>query len=222
MSAEPQRLDLRGAPFEGSLVQRVVAHLEDGGLVAYPTETVYGFGAAPDPAGVAAVARLKEREPRKPFIVLLPHADGAEELAWTPEARELARLFWPGALTLVLGDPRGRFPPGIRSAEGTVAVRVSPHPVARALLEAWGRPLISTSVNAPGQGAAHSGEEALAVSRTLGADQRLLVLDAGTLPPSEPSTVVDCTAGEPRVLRHGSVPLERLRCALPVRGDHHG
>lgn len=218
----PERLDLRGMPLQDEALRRVVAHLRKGGVLAYPTETVYGFGAACDPDGITAVARLKERDESKPFLVLLPDAGHAGELAWTAPARELAEVFWPGALTLVLRDPRESFPSGIRSQDGTVAVRVSPHPLARSLMEAWGAPLISTSVNAPGEAPARSGEEALAVSRTLGAGPDLLVLDVGTLPSSAPSTIVDCAGPEPRVVRDGSVPAGRLRCVLPALGGPGG
>lgn len=218
----PEWLDLRGTPFEGAIVQRVVGHLERGGVLAYPTETVYGYGAACDEDGVARVGSLKRRETGKPFIVLLPSEAHAAALAWTVTARELAQVFWPGALTLVLRDPNGTFPPGIRSAEGTVAVRVSPHPLVRVLLEVWDAPIISTSVNAPGGSPARSGRDALRVSRKLGGGRDLLVLDVGTLPPSAPSTVVDCTGSQPKVLRAGSIPADRLACALPRKGGGHG
>ena len=121
-------------------------------------------------------------------------------------------------MTLVLRDPDGRFPPGIRSPQGTVAVRVSPHPLVRTLMEAWAAPLISTSLNEAGGPPARSGDEAREIARALGADERLLILDGGTLPPSPPSTLVDCSGPEPRVLREGSVPAGRLRCALPTLG----
>ncbi len=231
MTAEaPARVDVRSvladdadAPvLPDEARRRVAEHLAAGGVLAYPTETVYGFGAAADGAGVAAVARLKGRDPSKPFLVLLPDPDHARRLAWTVEARELADVFWPGALTLVLADPLEVFPPGIRSPEGTVAVRVSPHPVARALVEAMGGPVISTSVNEPGRPSARSGDEAAAVGRALGAGDGLLVLDAGTLPESAPSTIVDCSRTGARVLREGSVPLGRLRCVLPHVGGPVG
>lgn len=225
----PGRVDLRGvvsgdggADLPGEALGRVVDHLGTGGVLAYPTETVYGFGAACDAAGVAAVARLKGRDPAKPFLVLLPDEAHAAGLAWTPEARELAGIFWPGALTLVLGDPDALFPPGIRGPQGTVAVRVSPHPVAGALLDAWNRPLISTSANEPGRPSARSGAEALEVGRARGAGPELLVLDVGTLPESAPSTIIDCSGPEARVLREGSIPLGRLRCALPHVGGPLG
>lgn len=218
MSA-PQVLDLRAWPPDQVDVEPAVAHLRAGGVLAYPTETVYGFGAASTPEGVARVAALKRREADRPLLVLVPGAGAVDRLAWTEEARELATLFWPGAVTLVLGDPLGIFPPGIRSPAGSVAVRVSPHPLVRALLDRYGEPLTSTSANVPGTEPARSGTEALAAATALGAGEEVLVLDVGTLPGSGPSTIVDCSGPQPVVIREGTVPIHRLRCALP---DIHG
>jgi tRNA A37 threonylcarbamoyladenosine synthetase subunit TsaC/SUA5/YrdC len=89
----------------------------------------------------------------------------------------------------------------------------------QALLERLDAPLTSTSANAPGTEPARSGDEALAAARALDAGAEMLVLDAGTLPGSGPSTIVDCTGARPVVVREGTVPLHRLRCALP---DIHG
>lgn len=211
----PRVLDLRGEAPGPDAVAPAVRHLEEGGVLAYPTETVYGFGGPCTPAGVEAVAALKSRDPDKPFLVLAPSLESLESLVWPGYARELAEVFWPGSVTLVLPDPDGTFPPGVRSAAGTVAVRVSPHPWVRALMEAGSGPLTSTSANVPGRPPAVNGAEAAEAARALGAGPEVLVLEAGTLPPSEPSTLVDCTGAVPRVLREGSVPLNRLRCAVP-------
>ncbi|MFQ5536364.1 MAG: L-threonylcarbamoyladenylate synthase [Gemmatimonadota bacterium] len=226
-------LDVRDLPVEAVELEPVVAHLRGDGVVAYPTETVYGMGTRCSEAGVARLARMKGRDPTKPFILLVADTSWVEGLAWTPAARELARVFWPGALTLVLADPEGVFPGAVHGPGGGVAVRVSPHPLVRRILEALDAPLTSTSVNRPGESPARSGSEAVAVARALagGAEgaagtaqadetaaqgkEAILVLDAGTLPPSGPSTIVDCTRPEPRVLREGTVPVGRLRCLLP-------
>ena len=209
----PPRLDLRMDP-DADLAP-VVGHLERGGAIAYPTETVYGLGGACTPAGVARVRALKRREGRKPLIALVASADAVPRLGWTDGARELATIFWPGAVTLVLPDPTRSFPAGVRDATtGAVAVRVSPHPVVERLLAALGAPLTSTSLNRSGAAPATSGDEADRVVRELGGDD-VWVLDAGTLPPSGPSTVVDCTGPEPVVIRAGTVPVGRLRCVIP-------
>jgi len=212
---EPRLLKVWGDPPDAELLGVVARHLASGGLVAMPTETVYGFGAALKEASLLALQRMKGRGGEKPFLVLVPGVESVSDLRWTPLALELARVFWPGALTLVLRDDENRFPPGVRSARGTVAVRQSPHPVCRGVVEALDEPLVSTSANPPGGIAALSAAEALETARALGAGDQLWVLDGGLLPPSRPSTIVDCTGPEPVMLRAGSIPLNRLRCVLP-------
>lgn len=210
-----RRLDFRAPPYDEAVVSEVAVHLRGGGLVAYPTETVYGFGCALVPGALERLLALKGRDPERPLLLLVPEADGTAGLRWTPEARELAATFWPGALTLVLADPEERFPPGVRSPEGGVAVRRSPHPVAAGLVETLGAPLTSTSANRPGGAPALTADEAEAAARSLGAGDEMWVLDGGALEPSPPSTVVDCSGPEVRVLRAGAVPAARLGCVRP-------
>lgn len=214
-AACPARVDVRTEPYDPASLAAVVGHLRDGGLVAYPTETVYGFGCLARPEPVRRLLELKGREPDRPLLLLIPGPEAVSGLEWTPEARELARAFWPGAVTLVLADPARRFPPGVRSPRGGVAVRRTPHPVAQALVEALGEPLTSTSVNAPGDEPARTADEAEAVIRKLGCGDETWLLDGGALPPSEPSTIIDCTGPDLRVLREGAVPVSRLRCVRP-------
>ena len=192
----------------------MVAHLESDGVIAYPTETVYGFGSLGTPLGIRRVQELKARERAKPLIALVPSATSVEALAWTDEARELASIFWPGAVTLVLADPRGIFLDGVRSVDGTVAVRVSPQPIVGRLLERLGVPLTSTSLNEPGEEPARSGTEASGVIERLGLSD-VWLLNGGTLPASRPSTIIDCSSGTPTVLREGAVAVGRLRCVIP-------
>jgi L-threonylcarbamoyladenylate synthase len=214
----PARLDLRGDP--DADLSGVVAHLHEGGLIAYPTETVYGLGGAVSEPAVAELSRLKGRAGDKPFIALVESAATVQDLVWTDSARELAQIFWPGPLTLLLADPLGIFPGGVRDeSTGAVGVRVSPHAVVTRVVAALGGPLTSTSLNAPGEAPATSGTEAVEAVRRLGG-RDVLVLDGGTLPSSGPSTIVDCTGPEPIVRREGTVPIERMRCAIPeIHGD---
>jgi tRNA threonylcarbamoyl adenosine modification protein (Sua5/YciO/YrdC/YwlC family) len=206
-------VDLRADPEADLSV--AVSWVRAGGLVAYPTETVYGVGGDVSERAVSALRRLKSRGPSKPFILLVESLEAVEGLRWTPEARELARTFWPGSLTLVLVDPRGIFPRWVSDEDRrAVAVRVSPHPLVARLLGGLGGPLTSTSLNAPGEPPASSGSEASEVLRRLSGDD-VLLLDTGTLSHSGPSTVVDCTGAEPVVMREGSIPTSRLRCAIP-------
>jgi L-threonylcarbamoyladenylate synthase len=199
---------------------RIVAHLEGDGVIAYPTETVYGFGSLATASGIRRVHELKHREHAKPLIALVPSAGSVEALAWTDEARELASIFWPGAVTLVLGDPQCIFLEGVRSVDGTVAVRVSPQPIVGRLLERLGAPLTSTSLNERGGEPACSGTEAVTIIERLGGSD-VWLLDGGALPESRPSTIIDCTSGMPTVLREGSVTVARLRCVIPeIHGNH--
>ncbi|MDA0329975.1 MAG: L-threonylcarbamoyladenylate synthase [Gemmatimonadetes bacterium] len=205
-------MDLRADP--DADLSEAVGHIRRGGVVAYPTETVYGLGGACTVEGVRNVRAVKGRSEARPLIALIESRQAAAELEWTDAARELAEIFWPGGLTLVLRDPKATFPPGVRDpVSGGVAVRVTSHPVAARLIAAVGGPLTSTSLNSPGERPAMSGHEARDVLTRFGAD--VWLLDAGPLPESGPSTVVDCTTGEPIVLREGTVPIARLRCAIP-------
>jgi L-threonylcarbamoyladenylate synthase len=206
------RMDL-GADL-GPILPEVLRHLRGGGVIGYPTETVYGLGGTVAPAAVARVRALKSRDVAKPLIALIPSADAVPELRWTAAAKELARIFWPGPLTLVLADPVGIFPHGVRDEDTrAVGVRVSPYPVVARVLAELGGALTSTSLNAPGERPAESGAEALEVVRRLGGHD-VLVLDGGQLAPSKPSSVVDCTGPEPVIIREGAVPTNRLRCAV--------
>lgn len=214
MSA-PRVVDVRGPEPDPGALSLAVDHVRSGGLLAYPTETVYGFGGPCTGESVEAVLRLKRREAAKPLLVLVAGVGDVAGLAWTDAARELAEVFWPGAVTLVLADPRGIFPAGVRSTVGAVAVRVSPHPLVAPLLAMLGGPLTSTSANAPGVEPARAGDEALRAAQALGAGAEMLILDGGVLPPSGPSTIVDCTGTVPTVVREGTVPVHRLRCAIP-------
>lgn len=211
-----RRLDVRALdPEHPDELSEAVDHLRRGGLLAYPTETVYGLGGTTDAGPLGRLLALKGRASDRPVLLLVTGPDAVPGLVWTDEARELAEVFWPGAVTLVLSDPGKVYPPGVRSPSGGVAVRRSAHPVAEALVREAGTPLTSTSANAPGAAPARAGDEAAAAAASLGAGpDELVVLDAGVLPASAASTVVDCTGAVPRVLREGAVPLQRLRCVV--------
>lgn len=214
MTDLPRRVPFRGTQQWQAHVREVVAHLRGGGLIAYATETVYGFGSTLDAAAVARLAALKGRVAEKPFLALVTDPAMVAELGWTPRARALAAAFWPGPLTLLLAAPDG-YPPGVRDSRGTVAVRATPHPEARALVAALGAPITSTSANVPGGPPARSAEEAAEVVAALGGSGEIWVLDGGALPPSAPSTIVDCTLEPPAVTRVGALPVRRIRTIVP-------
>lgn len=212
---------LAADPGDAALLERMARHLECGGLLGYPTETVYGLGAAATVAGVEGVSALKERESDKPFLVLVPEDAPWEPggLEWPAEARALAAAFWPGPLTLVVPDPRHRYPEGVRSRAGGVAVRVSPHPFVGALLRVWRRPLLSTSANRPGGRPARTVLELRQAVEGRPGVGRLWIADGGDLPPAEPSTVVDCTVSGGRVIRRGGIPTADLRKVISGLDD---
>lgn len=194
-------------------IPRVVRHLRTGGLLAYPTETVYGLGSRPDSADVQALASLKGRAAGKPFLLLVASREMAEAqgLAFNESARALARAFWPGPLTLVLAGGGGRLPDLLRGPEGGIAVRWTSHPLIVNLVAELGEPLTSTSANLPGSSPAPGAEAVLRDFHDAVTSGQLMVLDGGVLGNRPPSTVVDCTGPQPRVIRSGAVSLAELR-----------
>ena len=196
-------------------LEPTIAHLRSGGLIAYPTETVYGVGSRPRAADVAALQRLKGRRPDKPFLLLVSHRDMAEAqgLAFTPAASALARAFWPGPLSLVLPGGSGQLPDLLRGPEGGIAVRWTSHRGMAQLVQVLGEPITSTSANLPGQPPAPGAAAIIRDFADAVAAGTLLVLDGGVLGNSPPSTVVDCTQPEPRLVREGALTLEELRRA---------
>ncbi len=211
----PRVIDVRDATRAADTLDSVLDHLRLGGLLAYPTETVYGFGGLPTRAVIKSLVTLKKRDPAKPMLLLVPDREAVGDLTWTAEAIELADVFWPGSVTLVLADPRGRYPEGVRGSEGSVAVRVSPHPVVRELVLGMDGPILSTSANRPGEPPALDAQGALGAAIAAGAGDELWVLDGGALEPSPASTIIDCSGPEPVVLRQGTIPLGRVRRVLP-------
>ncbi|HEX7119464.1 MAG TPA: L-threonylcarbamoyladenylate synthase [Longimicrobiales bacterium] len=205
-----RRLPFRDAADYDRAAPRVAEHLAEGGLIACPTETVYGFGCALEDGALERLARLKGREAVRPFLLLVLDPEQADGLEWTGDARRLAGAFWPGPLTLALRAKRA-YPRRVVGAAGTVAVRATPHPGVRAILDALGEPITSTSVNLPGEPPADDVERVVRVAEAAGAGDELWVLDGGRLPASPPSTIVDCSGTPPRVLRRGAVPTDALR-----------
>ncbi len=196
-------------------LERAVAHLRSSRLIAYPTETVYGLGSCARAADVQALQQLKGRRPDKPFLVLVGSLDMAQTqgLAFTEAASALARVFWPGPLTLVLPGGSGRLPDVIRGPEGGVAVRWTSHRGMARLLRALGEPVTSTSANLPGSPPAPGAEAIVRDFQAAVEAGTLLVLDGGVLGNSPPSTVVDCTQPQPRLVREGALKLGELRRA---------
>ncbi|GGW13954.1 threonylcarbamoyl-AMP synthase [Streptomyces capoamus] len=193
-------------------IEKAAGVLRAGGLVALPTETVYGLGAnAEDPTAVSRIFQVKGRPPSHPLIV---HIGGADQLDdWVEEvpatARLLAEHFWPGPLTLVLRRGR-RVPLEATGGLETVAVRVPDHPVALALLSAFGGGVTAPSANRFGQVSPTTAQH---VRAELG-DGVDFVLDGGPCQVGVESTIVDATGEVPSILRPGGVTREDLEAVL--------
>jgi len=191
---------------------RAAEVIRAGGLVAFPTETVYGLGAdALSPAAVARIFEAKERPRGNPLIVHVADAAAIGEVAVrvTDQVRDLLAHFWPGPLTLVLERAPG-VPLVTTGGLDTVAVRAPSHPVAQALIRAAGRPLAAPSANRSGR---PSPTRAQHVREDL--EGRIeLILDGGATSVGLESTVLDMTTEPPTLLRPGGVTLEQLEAYL--------
>src|SRR2546423_9454552 len=194
-------------------IRPVLEQMEIRRVLAYPTETVYGFGGGIDRDSVDALIRLKGRPKGKPFLLLIAGSAMLAKLDLTlPSfATNLAARFWPGPLTLVLPGGEKRVPEALRGPEGGIAVRWTSHPALQRVILAHGDAITSTSANRPGVPPALSAREIREQWGDAIARGTLRVLDGGTLTPSPPSTVVDCTGRAPRVIRPGAIPAARLR-----------
>jgi L-threonylcarbamoyladenylate synthase len=192
---------------------RALEILQLGGLVAFPTDTVYGVGAlAFDGAAVEKIYVAKGRLVEKAIPVLIGDAvDLVKVSAEVPEiAQKLAARFWPGPLTLLV--PKHPELPEAVSATATVGVRIPDHPVARALLRQAG-PMAVTSANLSGQPSPSSAQEVFA---QLGG-RIALILDGGKTTGGVPSTVVDCNGLEPQVLRAGPISISEILAVSGLR-----
>ena len=195
-------------------VERAAAVLRAGGLVAFPTETVYGLGAhALDPAAVQRIYNAKGRPGYNPLIVHAADADAARALAsaWPEEAERLAAAFWPGPLTLVL-PKHDSVPHSVTAGLPSVALRVPAHPVAHALLRAAGVPVAAPSANRSTQVSPTTAEH---VVRGLG-ERVDVIVDGGPCPVGIESTVLSLAGPRPTLLRPGTISVDDLR---PVIGE---
>lgn len=195
----------------------VVGHLVRRKLIGYPTETVYGLGSVVAEAAVDALSDLKGRAAGKPFLLLV--ADLAMlsgvGLRLTDAAERFAAAFWPGPLTLALPGGEGLLPDSLRGPEGGVAVRWTSHSGMARLIQTLGSPITSTSANRPRQPPAMDAGSLAETFSDAAEDGTLLVLDAGHLATSPPSTLVDCTGSAPRVIREGAIRVDRLLSIVP-------
>ena len=199
-----------------NMIQAAVDILRSGGIVVYPTETVYGIGCDPlNSNACSRVRRLKGRSVSnhsKPFILIADSVDRIEQFAGPLDTvpRKLARVFWPGPLTMVL-IPEKQLPGYLKGPSGGVAFRVTPHPVAALLSREFGMPLVSTSANMTGEEPASTFDEAV---RLFGGRADIILENDDPVPggsmAGEPSTVLDLTSPTPRFLRVGALGREEI------------
>jgi L-threonylcarbamoyladenylate synthase len=195
-------------------VEKSTAILQQGGIVAYPTDTVYGLGASMmSHQGVERIYRVKQRSPDVALPILVANISQIEALSETvPEvARKLINKLLPGALTIVL--PALPSVPGIITAGGaTVAVRIPAHPIPLALIEGTATPLVGTSANVSGRPSPLTAGE---VYDQL-VDEVDLIIDDGKPCPGTASTIVDATGEVPVILREGAISREEIEKACQV------
>ncbi len=189
-------------------LQKAVSILKNGGVIACPTDTVYGLGAdAFNEEAVRRIYQIKQRPFDQPLSVLIAEMSELNRLTETfPEAaRVLADRFWPGGLTLVVSKSAS-IPDWVTAGGDTVAVRIPDHPITLDLIRALGNPLIGTSANLSGYPSVTSAEE---VRAQMGGAVDF-ILDGGVCPGGIESTVVDVTGQFPVVLRKGAISRDEI------------
>ena len=211
VTVDPERPDPQAIAEAAEVIRR-------GGLVAFPTETVYGLGAnAFDAAAVQRIFEAKGRPATDPLIVHIAHIGqlGLVAAVVPPAARALALAFWAGPLTLVL-PKKPMVPDAVTAGLPSVAVRVPAHRVARALMETCGLPVAAPSANRFSRPSPTSAAHVLA-----DLDGRVdLILDGGATPIGVESTIVDCTADPPALLRPGGISREQIAAYVPALVVH--
>jgi L-threonylcarbamoyladenylate synthase len=196
------------------VVQQAVDALRQGGLVAFPTDTLYALGA--DALAADAIERVltvKGRHRGKPLSILVPSVEAIVALGVSlgDGVRDLMQAFWPGPLTVVVKAP-GRLPATLTAATGTIGLRIPGGVVAQSILAAFGGPIIGTSANKAG-GADPA--DAKTVQRAVGG-QIDLILDGGRVTLGVPSTVIDCSVEPARLLREGAVSRATLAVKITL------
>lgn len=193
-------------------LKTIAAALLEDAVIAYPTETFYALGAAAfSRKAVEKVYRMKKRDAAKPLSVIVSDLDMVRDIAGRlpPAFRVLAGDFWPGPLTLVL-PAAPRLPEFLSGPGRTIAVRIPPLVWLRQLVREISQPLTATSANLTGEKDLADPTEVAAVFQ----GKVDLIVDGGPSPGGAPSTIVDLSSAEPRILREGTIAAARIRMAL--------
>ena len=184
------------------LIETVTEVINGGGVIIYPTETLYGLGANPlDPEAMKKLYAIKGREKAKPIPFLIKDQEMLETLVEDipPIGKQLMERYWPGALTLIFRAKKELLPP-LFGEGGTIGLRISAHPIANGNVEAIDTPLTSTSANPAGEGDLTDIQN---IAQVFG-DQVDLIIDGGEVP-GIGSTIVDLTTTPPKVVREGMI-----------------
>jgi L-threonylcarbamoyladenylate synthase len=190
-------------------ISEIVSALKDGKTIVYPTETSYGLGCdATNQPAVDAIFAIKQRQKEKSLLVLVPHQEMAMQYAvWSPAIEDLANKYWPGPLTIVApAHPDSDLASGVIAEDGTIAFRISSHPIAVALSQALDKPLVSTSANISGTGNPYSIDD---IGHSFGQNtqQPDILIDAGDLLQHSPSTIVRVINDTVEIIRQGDIIL---------------
>lgn len=188
--------------------------INSGGMVAFPTESFYGLAVSvKDEKAIQRLFDVKKRRSDQPILMLVPSVESLNQIVvHIPKiARLLMSRFWPGGLTLIF-EAKPDLPQGLTAGTGKIGVRLSSHPIARALAEAVGMPITGTSANISGEAACSSAKE---VHHSLG-EKVDLILDGGKTAGGKGSTILDVTVDPPQILREGMVGREQLEKCLPA------
>jgi L-threonylcarbamoyladenylate synthase len=209
----PEKQNLPGAPPDAAIAIAIAA-LRAGEVVVYPTETFYGVAAdAFEPEALERIFEIKGRDTAKTIALIAHDAAAAFAIAReVPEiARRLAAAFWPGPLTIVM-PARSGIPNALIGPDGGVGIRVSSHPIARALAYGLGRPITATSANRSSEPPART----IAEARAALGDKVKVFVEGGTLTGGAPSTVVQCDRDGWRLLRAGAIGVDKIEAVLSI------
>ncbi|MFH0857750.1 MAG: L-threonylcarbamoyladenylate synthase [Candidatus Magasanikbacteria bacterium] len=190
-------------------ISELIQELNNGAVIVYPTETCYGLGCdATNPEAVERLFQIKQRQQEKTVLVLMSDIAMAKEyVVWTSKLEELAERYWPGPLTVVSEALVDGFPKGVVGDDGTLAFRVTSHPLAHDIVEALGKPFVSTSANIARMESPYDIQTVLDMYANTEMKPDI-VIDAGNLPQRNPSTIVRVLNGQVQVLRQGELVVD--------------
>ena len=208
------KIDLSGDFNEA--IQEAVAVLKLGGVIVYPTDTLYALGAnAMEPQSIERIFKIKDRAREKPLPLAIKNIKWAKELSFIYKKEEkILNSVWPGAVTIVL-PKRNIVPLEVTAGQPGVALRMPNHPFVEKLLGRFGYPITSTSANLSGEEAPRKISEIIEMFEG-NYYKPDLIIDAGDLSQSEPSTILDLASDKPKILRVGPVKPETLKKLLEI------